>query len=174
MIETTPVLEAINGDSEVDVRLVPVSNYTTQAAAVATYTWSIEPEEAGTLNPDGNTAEIVWSATYKGQAVVSVKAENGCGDSEQTLSVTVKNSTDVNEFGLNAKIYPNPTNGLVNIEVEGLQRLTVMNALGQVLYDRETEGDKAQIEMARFGVGTYLIRIYTESGILVKRVNVMQ
>ena len=72
------------------------------------------------------------------------------------------------------KIYPNPSNGLVNIETEGLQRLTVTNAMGQVVYDNEVSGEKVQIEMSQFGVGTYLIRIYTESGILVKRINIMR
>ena len=172
-IENAPLLETLNGDNEVDVRLTPVSNYMTEDAA-ALYTWSIEPQEAGSVNADGNSATVVWSETYKGIADIKVEASNNCGLSEQTLSVTVKNSTNVNEYGLDAKIYPNPTNGIVNIEIQGLQRLTVMNALGQILYDLETEGDKAQIEMAKYGTGTYLIRIYTESGILVKRVNVMQ
>ena len=172
-LENAPLLETLNGDNEVDVRLTPVSNYMTENAA-ALYTWSIEPQEAGSVDADGNSATIVWSDTYKGVAELKVEATNNCGLSEQTLSVTVKNSTDVNEYGLNAKIYPNPTNGLVNIEIQGLQRLTVLNALGQVLYDREAEGDKAQIEMAQFGTGTYIIRIHTDEGILVKRVNVMQ
>ena len=172
-IENAPLLETLNGDNEVDVRLTPVSNYMTEDAA-ALYTWSIEPQEAGSVNADGNSATVVWSETYKGIADIKVEASNNCGLSEQTLSVTVKNSTNVNEYGLDAKIYPNPTNGIVNIEIQGLQRLTVMNTLGQVLYDHETEGEKTQIDMAQFGVGTYLIRFFTESGILVKRVNVMQ
>ena len=46
--------------------------------------------------------------------------------------------------------------------------------MGQVVYDNEVSGEKVQIEMSQFGVGTYLIRIYTENGILVKRVNVIQ
>ena len=97
-----------------------------------------------------------------------------CGQDEGSLTINVKNSTDLDEYGIMAKIYPNPTNGLVTIEAQSLQRLTVMNALGQIVYDREVEGDKAQIEMAQFGVGTYLIRIYTENGVATKRVNVMQ
>ena len=49
-----------------------------------------------------------------------------------------------------------------------------MNILGQTVYDHEVEGDKAQIEMAQFGIGTYMIRIHTDEGILVKRVNVIR
>ena len=177
LLNYTPALESIDGDNEVDVRLTPVSTYSSydeNPLSSMVCTWSIEPEDAGSIQANNNQITVTWSETYKGEAIISVRAENDCDHSEQSLTINVKNSTDVNEYSLNAKIYPNPTNGLINIEVEGLQRLTVMNALGQVLYDRETESDKTQIEMAQFGVGTYLIRIYTENGILVKRVNVMQ
>jgi len=174
-IDTAPVLEALSGDNEVDVRLIPVSTYTTEAGPASTvYTWNIEPQDAGTFTSDNNQVTVTWSDTYKGEAIISVKAENDCGLSELALTVNVTNSTDIDEFGIEAKLYPNPTNGLVTIEAQSLQRLTVMNALGQIVYDHEVEGDKAQIQMAQFGVGTYLIRIYTENGVATKRVNVMQ
>ena len=170
-IEETPLVEVIYGDSEVDVRLTPVSNYSAETASAA-YTWSINPEEAGLLNANGNTANVVWNESFKGNAVISMKAENRCGTSEQALTVMVKNSTSVNEYGDEIRIYPNPTNDIVNVEAEGLQRLTVTNVLGQTIYDYEVETAKAQIEMAQFGVGTYLIRIQTENGTTVKRVHV--
>ncbi|MBR5080869.1 MAG: T9SS type A sorting domain-containing protein [Bacteroidales bacterium] len=169
----TPMIEAISGDSVVDVRLIPSSTYSAIDNSSAThYTWNIDPQEAGSLSVENNTAKVVWSQTYKGEAFINVAAENGCGLSEKMLTVNVKNSTDVNEYGIHAKVYPNPTNGMVNVEVEGMQRLIVMNALGQVVYDHEVEADHAQINMTQFGTGTYLIRIYTESGTIIKRIHV--
>ena len=171
-IMTAPVIETINGDTEVDVRLTPTSVYTT-APSSGTF-WSLDPEEAGSIVTEEGVATVTWSETYKGEVVLNVWALGYCGQDEGSLTINVKNSTDLDEFGIEAKLYPNPTNGLVTIEAQSLQRLTVMNALGQIVYDREVEGDKAQIEMAQFGVGTYLIRIYTENGVATKRVNVMQ
>ena len=174
-IDTEPIAATLAGDEEVDVRLTPSSTYTTDANSdVTQYNWSINPQEAGSLSADGNSVTIVWSETYKGTASLKVEANNNCGQAEHSMDIAVKNSTEVNEYGLEAKIYPNPTNGIVNIEAQGIQRLTVVNALGQTVYDRETEGDKAQIEMAQFGTGTYLIRIFTESGATIKRVNVIR
>ena len=172
-LEKTPLIDVIYGDNEVDVRLTPVSIYSTETASAA-YTWSIDPEEAGRLEADGNTTNVVWSESFKGNAVISMKAENHCGTSEKALTVMVKNSTDVNEYDNETKIYPNPTNGIVNIEAKDMQRLTVTNAFGQTLYDREVKADKAQIEMEHWGVGTYLIRIQTENGTTVRRVNVIR
>ena len=173
-IDTEPVA-SLSGDTDVDVRLVPTSLYTAEGnSALTQYSWTLDPQEAGSLSAEGNTVTITWSTTYKGTAALKVEANNNCGDADNTLSIAVTNSTDVNEYGAEAKIYPNPTNGIVNIEAQGLQRLTVTNSLGQTLYDRELEGDKTQIEMAQFGTGTYLIRIFTESGTSVKRVNVIR
>jgi hypothetical protein len=171
-VMTAPIIETINGDTEVDVRLSPTNVYTTSPSN-GTF-WSLDPEEAGTVVVEEGIATITWSETFKGEVILHVWALGYCGQDESSMTINVKNSTDVDEYGFEAKIYPNPTNGIVNIEVEGLQRLTVMNILGQTVYDHEVEGDKAQIEMAQFGVGSYLIRIYTTDGILVKRVNVMQ
>ena len=167
-----PVIETINGDTEVDVRLTPTSVYST-APNGGTF-WSLNPEEAGTVVAEEGIATITWSETFKGDVILHVWAFGYCGQDESSMTIHVKNSTDVNEYATEAKVYPNPTNGMVNIEAEGMQRLTIMNTLGQTLYDREVEADNVQIGMAQFGRGTYLIRIYTESGTTVRRINVIQ
>ena len=71
----------------------------------------------------------------------------------------------------NVNLYPNPTTGLVNIEAEGMQQLTVLNTLGQVVYDAEANGN-ATLDLSRYGTGIYMIRITTENGVCVKRVSV--
>ena len=86
----------------------------------------------------------------------------------------MKNSTDVNEYSINANIYPNPTDGNVTIEAEGMQRLTVVTELGQVVYDVEVNNDTETLNMSQFGAGVFMIRIYTENGVGVKRVSVIR
>ena len=171
-VMTAPVIETINGETEVDVRLMPTSVYST-APNGGTF-WSLDPEEAGTVVVEEGIATITWSETFKGEVLLHVWALGYCGQDESSMTINVKNSTDVDEYGFEAKIYPNPTNGIVTIEAESLQRLTVVNVLGQIMYDHETEGDYAQIEMSQFGTGTYLIRIQTGNGVAMKRVNVIR
>ena len=171
-VMTAPVIETINGETEVDVRLTPTSVYST-APNGGTF-WSLDPEEAGTVVVEEGIATITWSETFKGEVLLHVWALGYCGQDESSMTINVKNSTDVDEYGFKAKIYPNPTNGIVTIEAESLQRLTVVNVLGQIMYDHETEGDYAQIEMSQFGTGTYLIRIQTGNGVAMKRVNVIR
>ena len=175
-IEMLPVIDQpeISGDAEPDVRLTPTTTYTVTNDVMAGF--SIEPEEAGTLLPanDGKSVVVTWSETYKGNAVLTATPTTECYTSEGKMNILVKNSTDVNEFGAKASLYPNPTNGNVTIEAEGLQRLTVMNEMGQVVYDAEVSSDTETLNMSQFGVGVYMIRIYTENGMGVKRVSVIR
>ena len=172
LIIPAPVIETISGVTDVDVRLTPTSVYTS-APSEGTF-WNLVPEEAGIIAVEEGVATITWSETYKGEAVVKVVALGYCGQDESSKTINVKNSTDVNEYHISADIYPNPTNGIVNVEAQGLQRLTVTNTLGQVLFDHEMKADHTQINMNPFGAGTYLIRIYTENGTIVRRINVMR
>lgn len=164
----------ISGDAELDVRLTPTTTYTVSNDVEVGF--SIEPEEAGTLMPanDGKSVVVTWSETYKGNAVLTATPVSECNNGNGTLSINVKNSTDVNEFGVKANLYPNPTNGNVTIEAEGMLRLTVVNELGQVVYDAEASNDNETLDMSQFGAGVYMIRIYTENGMGVKRVSVIR
>ena len=167
-------LPEISGDNDLDVRLTPTTTYT--IANDVTVGFSIEPEEAGTLLPanDGKSVVVTWSDTYKGQVVLTATPVSECNNGVATYNITVKNSTDVNEFGIKASLYPNPTNGNVTIEAEDMQRLTVVNELGQVVYDTEVNDNTTILNMSQFGTGVFMIRIYAENGMSVKRVNVIR
>jgi len=164
----------ISGDAELDVRLTPTTTYTIANDVMVGF--SIEPEEAGTLVPanDGKSVVVTWSETYKGDVVMTATPTAECNNGIGTMNILVKNSTDVNEFGVKANLFPNPTNGNVTIEAEAMQRLTVVNELGQVVYDAEVNNDTETLDMSQFGVGVFMIRIYTENGMSVKRVSVIR
>ena len=78
------------------------------------------------------------------------------------------------ENDANVALYPNPTNGNVTIEANGMSRITVVSVLGQVVYDTELNADSYTLNMGQFNAGLYMVRVYTESGVTVKRVTVMQ
>jgi hypothetical protein len=78
------------------------------------------------------------------------------------------------ENGDEVALYPNPTNGNVTIEAQGMSRITVVSVLGQVVYDVELTADTYTMNMGQFNAGMYMVRVYTESGVTVKRVTVMQ
>lgn len=67
-----------------------------------------------------------------------------------------------------ASVYPNPTNGVVNINAEGIKNILVMNSLGQVVF----ETVENQIDLSQFGTGIFMLKIESAQGVDTKRVAV--
>ena len=80
----------------------------------------------------------------------------------------------IEELSTENKVYPNPTHGQVTIEADGISRVTVMNALGQIVYDAPAEANQTVLDLSQYGTGMYLIRISSEKGVSVKQVSVIK
>ena len=87
-------------------------------------------------------------------------------------SVTISNVA-VEENAINdIMVYPNPANAYLNIEAKNMNHICIVNALGQVVYDKEVGSKKEIIDMTQYKGGIYLVRVTTENGIVVKQVSV--
>ena len=91
----------------------------------------------------------------------------------------VSGITDFNVESLN--IFPNPTNGLVNVNFalssQTDVQLEVTNLLGQTVFSKEWNGiqrSQSVIDLSRFGNGVYIINLRTDSGNVSRRVNVVR
>lgn len=69
------------------------------------------------------------------------------------------------------KLYPNPSNGLVNIEFEntgGVTELYVFNSLGQIVYDQVIPVDEKHIQLklnaGDYGKGLYSVKLVAGDG----------
>ncbi len=83
--------------------------------------------------------------------------------------------TNVNELGAaTARLYPNPATENVTIEAANMNRITVINAVGQVVYDREISAERTQLNIASLEAGIYMVRINTENGLVTKRMSVVR
>ena len=94
---------------------------------------------------------------------------------DETQNYAVVEVTAIEENGVNGvMIYPNPTNGNLNVNVEAMKRITIANALGQIVYDQEAASDNEIIDMSQYETGIYMVRIVTDNGVAVKRVSVVR
>jgi len=83
--------------------------------------------------------------------------------------------TDVNELGaVEVRLFPNPATENVNIEAANMNRITVINAVGQVVYDREISAERTQLNVASYEAGIYMVRINTETGLVTKRMTIVR
>jgi hypothetical protein len=77
----------------------------------------------------------------------------------------------IGESAESVSVYPNPTTDNVNIVAMGLNHVTVMNALGQVVYDSNANGNMTTLDMSPYQAGVYMVRVTTENGESVKLVS---
>ena len=144
---------------------------------------------AGEYTQIGEVAAVAGQTYYEyidtpeaiGTYYYQVRADYGDCESEPAPAFDdpthdyVSASVDaVNENSDNVALYPNPTKDNVTIEAAGMSRITVVSMLGQVVYDTEVSEDTYVMNMSQFTAGMYMVRVYTENGMTVKRVTVMR
>lgn len=80
--------------------------------------------------------------------------------------------TGIDENETQVKVYPNPTNGMVTVETEGMSLVSVYNSLGQCVLEKQVSGETAILDLKDVAAGLYLLRVKTESGTLNQRISV--
>ena len=67
------------------------------------------------------------------------------------------------------KVFPNPSNGIFNIEGNGFRKVEVLDACGQIVFSKETEDDCVQIDLSAKANGLYLLRVVANNGVTTNR-----
>ena len=88
-------------------------------------------------------------------------------DDEDFIRIT---NLAVAENMMNVKLYPNPTNGQLNIEAEGMTSVSVFDLVGQCLMQKSVEDGQANLDMSQLQNGIYLIKVSTVNGSTMQRV----
>jgi hypothetical protein len=107
-----------------------------------------------------------YNTTRSGLYSVQVSSKEGCStesDAYAIGSVGVNNSNTQIGF----KLYPNPSNGMINIELDD-QNVTetsvkVFDALGKLVYETEFNTFITQLDLSNIADGTYFVRL-TQAG----------
>ena len=71
-------------------------------------------------------------------------------------------------------VYPNPAKDMFTLEGEGLQHVSVYNAIGQMVYDADCNGNSTTVSLSHLETGIYMVRVATENGNVTKRVSVIR
>ena len=80
--------------------------------------------------------------------------------------------TDIVENEAMVKVYPNPTNGVISVEGEGILQVTVYNVLGQCVLHKDNAENKMILDMQGEAPGLYLLRLKTDAGMVLKRISI--
>ncbi len=123
------------------------------ASGAVNYVWSTASSSAG----------IVVSPSISTSYTVEGTDANGC-KATVVITQSVDACTGINSNSLNQaldiiSIYPNPNNGLFYIELSSTASVTVLNALGAVVFTQNLPADKNLIDMNQFNKGVYFVII---------------
>jgi hypothetical protein len=129
-------------------------------APVVSWVWSGGSFGTGTLNELHAMNFYAWADNgAPGAHFDNIKFDIATGFEEPEIAIS-------NSFN----IYPNPTNGIVNIKSDvSLKSVRLVNLTGQVVYFRNISGMELQINASEFGVGIYTLQLETEAGVAVRK-----
>lgn len=172
------------GNSEQVGQIIGSSNvYVASNLISGIYRYEINPEDVQgevtwTLsNPDWQIVEAVENycrifVATPGMAVLTARFDSGeCGEMERTFEIFAGFFGLDDHQVLDVKIFPNPTRGTVNIEAEGIERVRIVDMMGQTLEKHEIgRQDQTVLNMGAYAPSVYLLEIETVNGKAMRRV----
>ena len=106
--------------------------------------------------------------TDKGYVNTMVKVQSTDGELQFCVSVN-ENLLSVSEIKDEISIYPNPANGIFTVEGGNMNRVTVYNLVGQMVYDNATDEKRVNIDANAWNSGIYMVTITDRQGASVTR-----
>jgi len=138
-VNATPTVTVNNGT------ICSGQSFTIVASGANTFTYS-----AGPVVSPGVTGSYTVTGT------------NTLGCSNTTVSSVVVNAcTDVKENDIakaGIKLYPNPTKGIVNLELDSEHEVVILNVIGQTVYSSKFSSGTHQINFENLAKGIYIAR----------------
>ncbi|NRB50727.1 MAG: T9SS type A sorting domain-containing protein [Saprospiraceae bacterium] len=162
------LVQYINSSDNQDLEIL-VSNRTDYNATSFAYAQAgLRPRYTLVLNVGPDPSPDLSTAGF-GQDVVPMI--------RMSIAQTVDAPDVLGEENL-VKIYPNPTNGIVNLEVElekmaDRAEISVIDATGRILQRNQYQGFKAgrfNYDLSNLSAGFYFIRLHTEQGIRTEKI----
>jgi hypothetical protein len=124
-----------------------------------------------TLTDNGNgTASLSGTPTQVGNYDVTIQVSDGIESSTQVFSINVI-ATGINEFSIqDIKVYPNPARDIVFINFAGNNiKVTLFDITGKQV---KSYNNTTSIDVTSIPSGLYLMRIESNFGLVVKRIEV--
>lgn len=174
-VNPTPALTATASSQNIDLNVTGLVNFTASSATAVTYQWSFGDGGASTQQNPSHT----YTSTGVYTATCIVTDSNACTKS-QNITITVTQGVDIDmptALG-NISIAPNPTQGLVSLDLQLSSpkevSFEVHDAVGRTLFvmdNRLYKEDKISLDFSKYAAGTYFLTISVKGeGLWVKRI----
>jgi len=140
---------------------------TIHAPGAWSYEWQVVPEEAGSITGNSTTATLYWASGWEGQAQISIRSWNDCGQSAWS---EVKTSWAYSCLGIpgsvlenSFQLFPNPATTQISLTLRDMENnpqysIIIYNMLG-IEMDKVPFHSKQQslnIDISRYPTGMYV------------------
>ncbi len=142
----------------------------TEPAGATSYKVYVDGELLGSIS--AQPIFINFEGTPDGNYEIGIVAVYANCESDMATTTFAWDAVAENDV-VNA-IYPNPTSSDLHINATAMTHVTVYNAMGQMVYDQEVSGDELILNMGQYETGVYMVKVTTETGSSVKRINVVK
>lgn len=116
----------------------------------------------GTASGNGGTV------TYTvGQIAVQTNSDGTVSISEgvqQPYEISVVGVDEYPSITLNAVLFPNPTQGNVQLTIDNLQfegEVKIFDSNGKFLFSKKIEGENTALDLSRYAPATYYVNVYS-------------
>ena len=134
--------------------------------------WSLSNPDWQIVEAEGSYCRIYVGTPGTATLTANFRVSE-CGNMERDFDILAGFYGVDDQTLADVKVYPNPTQGVVTIEAEGIKRVRVVNMMGQVLDDLVVgREDQVTIKLNNFAPSVYLLEIETAFGVVKRRVTV--
>ncbi len=153
----------------IDLTVTETGTDLTSNETGATYQWITCPD-FGVI--DGATDQT-YAPTEAGAYACIVTIGGGCSDTTACFSYGLDNINENPKLSL--ALYPNPTNGLVNVKLgnmNGQAIIKVMDMKGSILSQKSTSTKNNQIDLSSVENGIYFVQVTADDAVITKKITV--
>lgn len=162
----------ITGEAIVEPCAVPTNvavenNVVTWEGDAASYNVMVvvgEDTTTTTVTTTTYTIEGLEDGTEGTVAVQAVCAEDNISEWSEPVAFTFV-GVGINNYGIQANIYPNPTTGNVTVESDAINAdITVFDMFGKLMMTSKVASERTELDFNGFAPGVYMVRIANNNG----------
>lgn len=88
------------------------------------------------------------------------------------IQIVMSDLEQAPEFVGSLRLHPNPTRDQFTLQTPeaNMQKVEILNGFGQQMLLEKTAATQARISISHLPVGLYFVRIYTDTGVIIKRI----
>lgn len=124
-------------------------------------------EQSAFLQCEGFDGTLTVGDAYLNSQWYDPMGTNGFSEIVEDCAAVYENESVV------TTVYPNPTKGIVKIEAENIQNISIFNVLGEIILKTSVSGDAFEYDFSKHEAGLYFIKVETAKGVNTEQVTVL-